>query len=38
MPQEDKTLSLSMPIITEEEEEESRGFSETGTGVILPDS
>lgn len=31
---EDKSLSLSMPVITEEEEENER-FSETGTDEIL---
>lgn len=31
---EDKSLSLSMPVITEEEEE-NESFSETGTDEIL---
>lgn len=34
---EDKSLSLSMPVVTEEDEE-NESFSETGTDEILSNS
>ena len=37
MHKEDKSLSLSMPVVTEEDEE-NESFSETGTDEILSNS